>query len=86
MLVALLVHPYIMCMVIAVLAAAPLTLLIRRDRTWIPTAGGILGGVAITGVVCFVVRLCACSSGDWLRLFLDESLIADLSEPLTRHS
>ena len=55
MLVALLINPYFMYMVIAVLVAAPLTLLIRRERTWIPAAGGILGGVAITGLIALLL-------------------------------
>ena len=55
MLAALLVNPYIMYMVIAVLAAAPLSLLIRHDRAWISVAAGILGGVAITGMVALAL-------------------------------
>ncbi len=55
MLAALLVNPYIMYMVIACLAAAPLSLLLRRDRAWISVAAGILGGVAITGMSALVL-------------------------------
>ena len=48
MVVSLLVNPYIMEMVIAVLVAAPLSMLIRRDRAWPSVALGIGGGVAVT--------------------------------------
>jgi Family of unknown function (DUF6311) len=51
MVCSLLVHPYIMYMVMAVLAAAPITLLLRRDRRAIPVAATILGGIAITGII-----------------------------------
>jgi hypothetical protein len=55
MLAALLVNPYIMEMVIAVLVAAPLTLLIRRDRSWTSITAGIGAGVAITAVVALLL-------------------------------
>ncbi len=54
-LVALLVNPYIMYMVIAVLAAAPLTLLLRRDGLWIRVACGLATGVAIAAVVALLL-------------------------------
>jgi hypothetical protein len=57
-LAALLINPYIMYMVIAVLAAAPLTLLIRGDRTGIRVAVGIVVGVAITGVIACALGYC----------------------------
>lgn len=55
MVVALLITPYMMYMVIAVLAAAPLTLLIRGDRSWIKATSGIVAGVAVTGVVALIL-------------------------------
>src|SRR5271167_1476986 len=55
MMVALLVNPYMMYMVIAVLAAAPLTLLIRGDRSWVRVAGGLIAGVAITGSIALIL-------------------------------
>jgi len=54
-LVALLINPYIMYMVIIVLAAAPLTLMIRQDRAWILTAGCLIGAVAITGIIALLL-------------------------------
>ena len=55
MLAALLTNPYIMYMVLAVLAAAPLSLLIRGDRRWLPVAAGIAVGIGLTGVVALVL-------------------------------
>jgi hypothetical protein len=51
MLAALLINPYIMEMTIAVLVAAPISLLVRRDRRCIPVAAGIGGGVVVTAIV-----------------------------------
>lgn len=45
---ALLVHPYLAAMVLAVLGAVPLTLLLRRERGWVPAG---LGVVACAGAV-----------------------------------
>jgi len=47
----LLIHPYLLAMVAAVLAAAPLTLLLRRDRFWRIAAGGVGAGLAATGML-----------------------------------
>lgn len=55
MLVALLVNPYIMEMTIAVLVAAPISLLARRDRNWRWVAEGIGGGVAITAIMALLL-------------------------------
>ena len=55
MLVALLVNPYIMEMVLAVLVAAPLTLLLRRERSWIRVAVGTGAGVAITAIAALLL-------------------------------
>ncbi len=55
MLCSLLVHPYIMLMVMAVLAAAPLTLLLRRQAGWMAVAGAIVGGIAATGIVAVLL-------------------------------
>lgn len=55
MLTALLINPYIMEMTVAVLVAAPISLLMRRDRRWIPVAGGIGGGIAVTAVVALLL-------------------------------
>jgi hypothetical protein len=54
-LAALLINPYIMLMVVAVLAAAPLTLLIRGHRTSTRVAFGIVLGVAITAVTAWAI-------------------------------
>ena len=45
---ALLVHPYLLAMVAAVLAAAPLTLLLQPDRAWRGTAISVGGALAVT--------------------------------------
>lgn len=42
----LLVHPYLMAMGVALLAAVPLTLLLRGDRRWPRAAGGFIACVA----------------------------------------
>ena len=55
MLSSLLANPYIMYMVIAVLCAAPLTLLIRREKAWIPVAIGVAAEIAVTGCVALVL-------------------------------
>ncbi len=55
MVCSLLVHPYIMYMVMAVLAAAPVTLLLRRERRALPVAAATVGGIAITGVIAVVL-------------------------------
>lgn len=49
LLTALLVHPYLMGMSVAVLAAAPLTLLLRRDRNWISVSIVLALSCALTG-------------------------------------
>lgn len=54
-LVALLVNPYIMYMVIAVLAAAPLTLLIRKDPGWIRAVGSLAAGLGITAAIALLL-------------------------------
>ena len=51
----LLVHPYVMLMVMAVLAAAPVTLLIRKDRHVVPVAAATAGGIAITGLLAVLL-------------------------------
>lgn len=51
----LLVNPYIMEMVIAVLVAAPLTLLARRDRAWLSVAIFITAGIAITAALALLL-------------------------------
>ena len=43
-----LVHPYLAVMVLAVLLAAPTTLLLRRDRRWRAAAATVLASLAIT--------------------------------------
>ena len=55
MVCSLLVHPYIMYMVMAVLVAAPITLLLHRDRRALPIAAATLGGIAITGVIAVML-------------------------------
>jgi hypothetical protein len=55
MLAALLINPYIMEMTIAVLVAAPISLLVRRDRTWIPVAAGIGGGVVVSAIAALLL-------------------------------
>lgn len=45
----LLVHPYLAAMVLALLAAAPLTMLLRGDRGWIGAGGGLLACLAAVG-------------------------------------
>jgi len=54
-LTALLVNPYIMEMVIAVLVAAPLTLMIRRDPAWLRVTAGVGGGVVIAAIVALLL-------------------------------
>ena len=55
MLAALFIEPYLMYLVIAVLAAAPITLLVRSDRSWMKVAGGIFVGVVVTGSVALLL-------------------------------
>lgn len=55
MICSLLVHPYIMYMVMAVLAAAPVTLLFRRNPRWISVGASILGGIAVTGILAVLL-------------------------------
>ena len=55
LLLALLVHPYLMAMVAALLAAAPLTLLLRADRRWLAAAGRIAAGIGLTGIVALLL-------------------------------
>jgi hypothetical protein len=47
----LLVHPYLMAMTAAVLLAAPLSLLFRRDPRWIRAAVAFFGGAIVTAVL-----------------------------------
>ena len=51
----LLVHPYIMAMVMAVLLAAPMTLLIRRDRRWIQVSAVVGGGILLSAILASVL-------------------------------
>jgi len=55
MLAALLINPYIMEMTIAVLVAAPISLLFRREPYWPRIAAGITAGVAITAAVALLL-------------------------------
>ena len=55
MIAALLVHPYLMMMVIAVLAAAPVSLAVRRDRAWLKVALGL--AIAILATADLALRL-----------------------------
>lgn len=55
MLAALLINPYIMEMTIAVLVAAPISLLFRREPNWPSVAAGIGGGVAITAAAAWLL-------------------------------
>jgi hypothetical protein len=54
-LAALLINPYIMVMVVAVLVAAPLTLLMRGHRTFTRIAFGIGIGLAISAVTAWAI-------------------------------
>ncbi|MFQ3622868.1 MAG: DUF6311 domain-containing protein [Acetobacteraceae bacterium] len=49
----LLVHPYLAAMVLALLGAAPATLLLRRDRGWALAAAGVAASAAAVGL-CLV--------------------------------
>ncbi len=49
----LLIHPYLMMMAIAVLFAAPFTLLTRRDRRWAVTLSGLSLSVLVTAVLAW---------------------------------
>ncbi|MEJ1978415.1 MAG: glycosyltransferase [Acetobacteraceae bacterium] len=51
----LLVHPYIMSMAAAVLAAAPLTLLLRRDRRWRAAALCFAVAIVLLGTAAFLL-------------------------------
>ena len=53
--ITLLVHPYIAVMNMAVLAAAPLTLLLRRDRAWVEAALGLVGAIALLATIGIVL-------------------------------
>jgi hypothetical protein len=47
----LLIHPYLAAMALAVLAAAPLTLLLRGDARWVAAAVSVAGTIALVGGV-----------------------------------
>jgi hypothetical protein len=47
----LLIHPYLAAMSLAVLAAAPLTLLLRGDARWLAAAAGMAATIALVGGV-----------------------------------
>ena len=51
----LLIHPYILAMVAAVLAAAPLSLLLRRAPGWWRAAGYYAAGLATCGVLAWLL-------------------------------
>lgn len=55
MLAALLINPYIMEMTIAVLVAAPISLLARREDAWKPVAVWIGGEVVVTAAVALLL-------------------------------
>lgn len=52
--VALLVHPYLAVMTLALLAAVPATLLLRR-RPWLGAALGVAGGLALVGGIMTIL-------------------------------
>ncbi len=54
-LLCLLVHPYIMAMAAGVLAAAPATLLLRRDRRWLQAAGCYGAMLAVLGLAAVLL-------------------------------
>lgn len=60
----LLVHPYIMTMVAAVAAAAPITLLLHRDPRWLQATLVLVGAVVVTGAVALVLGYGGQSPGD----------------------
>lgn len=51
MVATLLIHPYLAAMALAVLAAAPLTLLLRGDSRWVGGAAGMAAAIALVGGV-----------------------------------
>ena len=51
----LLVHPYLFLIVAALLFAAPVTLLLRRDPDWQRRAGGLAAGVATAGAIAILL-------------------------------
>ena len=51
----LLIHPYILALSAAVLAAVPLTLLLRGDRSWVGAALTFLAGMAGCGMLAWVL-------------------------------
>jgi hypothetical protein len=55
MICALLIHPYIMYMVMVILAAAPLSLLVTEGREWIVTGAATVVGVAVTGGIALLL-------------------------------
>ena len=50
-----LIHPYILALVVAILGAVPLTLLLRGDRGWRRAVSLFLAGVAGCGVLAWVL-------------------------------
>ncbi len=57
MLGCLLIHPYILAVTGAVLAAAPLTLLLRGDRRWLRAAAGFGAGLAVCGGAAWLLGM-----------------------------
>lgn len=52
---ALLIHPYLMAMVVAVLAAAPVSLAFRKDGAWLPAGIGIVAAIAVTAALALAL-------------------------------
>ncbi len=57
MLGCLLVHPYILAVTTALLAAAPLTLLLRKDRRWLGAAAWFGAGLSICGGAAWLLGM-----------------------------
>ncbi len=69
MLGCLLIHPYILAVTSAVLAAAPLTLLLRGDRRWLRAAAGFGTGLAACGGAAWLLGMGGSSPAAGFGLF-----------------
>ena len=52
--VAMLIHPYLFAMVVAMMAASPVSLLFRGSRGWISAAIAVGGGIAVSGFLAWL--------------------------------
>ncbi len=72
----LLVHPYLMAMVAAVLVAAPISCLVRRERLCLQASAALLTAIAISGGLALLLGYTEEAGGGWGYGYYSMNLLA----------